>query len=503
MALIADILRNDPATLAVKLSGGVGISYGRLAEDVDCLAWWLDENGIGAGTRLAIGLTADQSYWTWILHLASMRVGSRHATVTRGSRTIQSAAELGFDVYIDLAAGEMIPGTMRSLTVPVHGLEPLTAQWQRDPRAWDRLGAEKTASRIAFTSGTTGKPRAILWDYDQICRRVEQVRKGAKITRKTRAFVAVGLMTTAGFRYPLAAWQVGGALVQRGAAAEVSRPARTIAFESNLLVASPINLRNHLQDLPEEWPGKDQRKIVILGGRLARGLRDEALRTACAEIEINYGSTETGSVAAGDASLLDRHPGAVGFARPKVSVEVVGKAGTPLPPGKIGRVRIRTPLMSAAYEGEALQQGAGQAFEDGWFYPGDLGVLFEDGLIGIEGRASETANVGGLKLAVADVEAKLMATPGVRDACVLPLTLRSGNELAIVLALRQGLKIQQFQGAVRSLLPRNCPFRMVKVPAIPRNAMGKVARRQFAQRLTSIIEQGKIKNAGRGQVQQR
>ena len=51
-------------------------------------------------------------------------------------------------------------------------------------------------------------------------------------------------------------------------------------------------------------------------------------------------------------------------------------------------------------------------FADGYFYPGDIGRLFDDGLLAIEGRIGDTFNVGGWKVNAADLEAKLAFLPG-------------------------------------------------------------------------------------------
>ena len=98
---------------------------------------------------------------------------------------------------------------------------------------------------------------------------------------------------------------------------------------------------------PDEWPGRAGRTIVVLGGRLPVAVRDAALATACAPLLISYGSTETGSIALGDQQLIDRHPGAVGFVRDGVSVEIVDAARKPVAAGEPGLVRVKAAPVSA------------------------------------------------------------------------------------------------------------------------------------------------------------
>ena len=491
MTLLSRIFAHDPEGIAFSAGGdleGVGggsVTYRQFAEDVDVMAFWLHEQGISTGTRLGIHLN-DSSYWVWVAHLAAIRLGACHMT---GSPEMSRRKALGLEAFlIGRSEPSEVAEPVRLLVAERFSLEPLARQLGVEPRVWPDRSAELRASRLALTSGTTGMPRALLWDYDMICARVAQAGDNAGPTQATRLYPALGVMTTAGFRYPLAVWQAGGTVFRRGRQDEVAAPSWSPLERSNLLVTSPINLGNALGRVRGPWPGRDERTIIVLGGRLPIAQRDKALEDACARLLIHYGSTETGNVASGDAALLDRHPGAVGYARADAEIEMVDDQDRPVGRGSTGIVRIRTAAMCAGYLADTGGGKESSEFRDGWFYPGDRGILHDDGLIAIAGRSSDAVNLGGLKLSLADIEGKLRQIAAFTDLCVIPVSLAQGALVAIVVTLAADADRKSLPGKVKKTLPLGCPFRIVPVRRVPRNAMGKVPRGEIAKQLIPILQ---------------
>jgi len=87
-------------------------------------------------------------------------------------------------------------------------------------------------------------------------------------------------------------------------------------------------------------------------------------------------------------------PGAVGYVTPGVLIEVVDESDNPLPLGKEGLLRIRSPHNIKGYFGNPEETK--NAFRDGCFYPGDLGYLTRDGMLVVSGGRHKTRlNLGG------------------------------------------------------------------------------------------------------------
>lgn len=480
MGIVARIMEQAGDRIAVE-TGGIRISYARLLADMDSAAQRLAEAGVGEGKIAGIRAgTADNghSYANWVAHLAVMKLGAQHLSVTdvASIRAALRASRLDciigpFDQLVD------VPREIRRIEFLV------------DPRAAsapvpDVKNREQDARRLNLTSGTTGRAKLLAWNSAMIEMRVDQIASSDLVNAETRLFPLLHLRTTAGFRYPLATWAAGGCVILPKARKGIERDQEALPT-ANLIACSPLQLKERLAAIAGNWPGREGRTIVLMGGRLPEAVRDAAVARACTRLIITYGATETGSIALGDHDVVDRHPGAVGFVRPGAEVEIVGPGGQPVPAGQPGLVRTRSTMMASGYEGVTTGKGAG-GFRDGWFYPGDIGRLFNDGLLAIEGRAGDTLNLGGWKVSANDLEAKLGAFPGVQDICAINVPLPEGDTLTFGVVCDDAFDVKRFTDKVRGILARGRRFKVIRLPTIPRNAMGKIPRPLIAQQLAGL-----------------
>jgi acyl-CoA synthetase (AMP-forming)/AMP-acid ligase II len=488
MGIIAQILEQPDDRIAVE-AGGHAISYARLKSDVDAAAARLRAEGVGPGKVVGIRAgPADNghSYANWVVHLAVMKLGATHISMT-DKAAIKASLQA---MRVDLAVGTFeslidVPLSVRRLEFH---LDPAKPSEVAAPTSND----EASARRLNTTSGTTGKPKFVAWDADMMAQRVAQV--ADLVDAETRLFPILHLRTTAGFRYPLATWAAGGRVLLPLARSGVERD-REAMPAATLLTCSPPQLKERLAQIPGEWPGQAGRTILLLGGRLPSVMRDEALARACSRLLISYGSTETGSIATGGHEVTERHPGAVGYVRPGVEVEIVGSNGEPVSPGQPGLLRARTGTMAGSYEeGQGAQTGGSGHFRDGWFYPGDVGRLYEDGLLAIDGRVGDVINLGGWKIRANDLEAKVGSLPGVRDVCAVSMQLPEGDMLTFGIVCDDDFDLRSFSERVHIILNRKRRFHVIRVPSIPRNAMGKIPRPLVAGQLAALYRAVK-KNA--------
>ena len=149
-------------------------------------------------------------------------------------------------------------------------------------------------------------------------------------------------------------------------------------------------------------------------------------------------------------------------------------------------MRTRTPYMVSGY-GFDQETKADDIFREGWFYPGDLGILFVDGLLAITGRLSETLNVGGTKIPVLGFEASLEKLPGVHDFCAIVLNLDAGDRLAFLVVCDDEVDLQTLSTLIAQRLPHKVVFNLLRIKNIPRNAMGKIPRKALSEAYTEIF----------------
>jgi len=490
MTILKPIFEQDPERPAA-LAGSETITYGRLCADIDSMAHWLFAQGLEPGDRITIHSrdVGNSSYWDWIMHLGALRAGLTQST---GGMPPQVARTGAIGPY-KAALGDMTQlspqaNPERKLEFGARGPEPLAEQleFERTNRKLDDL--ESQAVRLLSTSGTTGRPKVISWDSAMLEARLKQVRETCDLGPEVKLWSILGMITTTGLRYPLAQWQLGG-LVILGSIGSEQTDLATAAATSTFVATSPFRMGHILRLIPGEWPGKETRVIELFGGRVPPGMRDEALARCCSTLRMSYGATEVGRVAAGETSLVDRHSGAVGFVEPGITVEIVDRQGNARPTGETGIVRMKSDFMCEGYVGQPAQAGPRASLRDGWFYPGDFGILFEDGLFAIAGRLSETLNLSGAKLSPLEIEERVAKLPEVEDVCAVALQMDNADVLAIAVTCADDVDLKVLRQEVAKLAPPQFPMTILKVPRIPRNAMGRIPRQAFANALTEQAKQ--------------
>ncbi|HEY8547006.1 MAG TPA: AMP-binding protein [Acidimicrobiales bacterium] len=207
-----------------------------------------------------------------------------------------------------------------------------------------------------------------------------------------------------------------------------------------------------------------------------------------------YGLTETSGAAIvnGGADYLAR-PDSVGRPiSPVMEVRIADPLGNPLPPGEVGEIWIKGPTVIRGYLDDPEATAA--AITDGWFHTGDAGRLDEDGFLHVADRLKDVVIRGGENVYAAEVEAALYEHPDVTEAAIIGVPHeRLGEDVHAVVRLRDGATADA--AALRAhVAERLAAF---KVPAVvhltgetlPRNAAGKVLKRELRERLTTVASE--------------
>jgi malonyl-CoA/methylmalonyl-CoA synthetase len=189
-----------------------------------------------------------------------------------------------------------------------------------------------------------------------------------------------------------------------------------------------------------------------------------------------YGMTEIG-MALSNPLRGERRPGTVGTPLPLVEVALVDEAGAACAEGTPGELRVRGETLFLGYHGQPAETA--KAFADGWFLTGDVASR-EGGFFRILGRASsDILKTGGYKVSALEIEDVLRLHPSIRDVAVVGLPDEEWGErvaAAIVPAGEPPPLAALASWARERLAPYKVPTRLVAVPDLPRNALGKVTK---------------------------
>jgi long-chain acyl-CoA synthetase len=219
------------------------------------------------------------------------------------------------------------------------------------------------------------------------------------------------------------------------------------------------------------------RNIGTGGQALPVNLLD-AMREAApqAVMGTGYGLTETaGSVAMAVGDDFIRNRASAGRVLSLVDMVTLDGAGNPQPPGEIGEIAVRGPMvMSGYWNAPASTEAVLSA--DGWFRTGDIGYVDAENYVFIVDRAKDMVISGGENIYCAEVERVLGELPGVSECAAFGITDERLGELLVATVVAQGLTVDAVKAAVGERLAR------YKIPAhvafstetLPRNVMGKV-----------------------------
>jgi fatty-acyl-CoA synthase len=196
-----------------------------------------------------------------------------------------------------------------------------------------------------------------------------------------------------------------------------------------------------------------------------------------------YGLTET----APGGTLIPpedarRKAGTVGKPVLHVELRIVDEEERDVPPQTIGEVLFRGPNVFAGYWN--LPQATAEAFTaDGWFRTGDLGLMDDEGFVTVIDRKKDMIISGGENIYSAEVEDVLFAHPAVADAAVIGIPdPRWGEAVRALVVPKPGatLTAEEVIAHCRTRLARyKVPKSVIFVESLPRNAAGKVLKREL------------------------
>ncbi|GAA2902780.1 hypothetical protein GCM10020220_110120 [Nonomuraea rubra] len=152
-----------------------------------------------------------------------------------------------------------------------------------------------------------------------------------------------------------------------------------------------------------------------------------------------------------------------------------------MPPGVVGEIVHRSPHAMLGYWNDPDRTA--EAFRGGWFHSGDLGVLDEDGYLAVVDRKKDMIKSGGENVASREVEEALYQHPAIAEAAVFGVPDPKWIEAvtaAVVLREGAGVTEQELIEFLRErLAPFKTPKRVIFLESLPKNASGKVLKREL------------------------
>jgi long-chain acyl-CoA synthetase len=197
-----------------------------------------------------------------------------------------------------------------------------------------------------------------------------------------------------------------------------------------------------------------------------------------------YGLTESSGGVAANALERSKY-GSVGLPFEGLELRVFDPDGKPLPAGQVGEIVVRGEVLMQGYWRRA--DATAETIVDGWLYTGDLGYLDDDGFLFIADRKKEMIIRGGVNVYPKEVENAIAEHPAVAAVAVIPEAHDKYGQVAKACVVRvRGERLEEEElreFCAERLAGYKVPEAFVFRASLPRNAIGKVVKKQLAREL--------------------
>ncbi|MFE2872676.1 AMP-binding protein [Embleya sp. NPDC059259] len=352
-----------------------------------------------------------------------------------------------------------------------------------DPDAPARF-AEEAEVLVQYTSGSTGRPRGVRHSTGGL-RAVSTGFGGVlALTESDTVLSTAKLSFGYGFGnsllFPLAAGARSALLT--GPVDAFTVTAAIDRYRPTVLCAVPRVYESLLAAVADRGARPDTSSVrvaVAAGEHLPADLARRATETFGFPLVNGLGATEVLHIVLATAPDAPPH-GSTGHPVPGVTATVRDDDGRSVPTGTHGRLHIASASAAIGYLDRPEAQA--RTFADGGVYPGDVVYRTPEGDFRHVCRTDDLLNIGGHKVAPAEIEALLKATEGIADCAVVadrdPAGLQQAVAYAVLVpgAVPAQVRRSALQAIRDRLPPHRRPSRIELIDALPTTSTGKLAR---------------------------
>jgi fatty-acyl-CoA synthase len=341
---------------------------------------------------------------------------------------------------------------------------------------------------VMYTSGTTGHPKGAIITHGMVFWNCVNLGIPALITPETVQLVVLPLFHTGGLNcYANPVLHAGGTIVvmrtfDPGQALDcISDPSLGITH----FFAVPAPYQFMMQHPKFQGADLSRLRIAGVGGAPCALAILETWVARGVPLVQGWGMTETSPAGTMlDAADAIRKLGSAGKAMMHTAIRVVDDEGNDLPANGIGELLIKGPNITPGYWNNP--EATDRSFTDGWLHTGDAARLDEEGFVYIVDRWKDMYISGGENVYPAEVENVLFQISAIADAAIIGVPNERWGEVGMAIIVRkpdqdlaEGDVIQHCLGRLAKFkVPQSVTF----VDALPRNATGKVLKRELRSR---------------------
>ena len=481
---------------------GMTATFGEIDAMASRIANALIASGVGAQDRIAYLGKNDNHFLPCLFGACKARVTLAPVNFRLTASEIASLIEdsgarlflVGPDVadLADQAVAALAAKPRRiALGFRREGYEPFEAWIEAAAASDPRLEADPEDDVIQlYTSGTTGAPKGVRLTNRNILTafKLTAGSEGLNYQPGDTVLAAMPFFHVAGANIALLAMASGArsAILKDPAPQLVLDRIASERIQHALLVPALIQMLMQAPGIGEA-DLSSLRTLTYGASPISEDLLNRATaRFQCAFVQL-YGMTETCGVGA-FLSDADHDPArgkrrSCGMAWPGVELKIVSEDGREAARGSVGEILIRSPVVMKGYWNKP--QATAAAIEEGWMRTGDAAYMDEDSYVFIYDRVKDMIRTGGESVYPAEVENALLSHPAIADVAVIGVPDALWGETVKALVVLKPGAPRDAAGMIAWTRGRIASFKAPKsvdfVDAIPRNAAGKILRRELRE----------------------
>ena len=336
---------------------------------------------------------------------------------------------------------------------------------------------------VILTSGTTGTPKGAARKQPDSIEPLASLFSKIPLRARETTAIAAPMFHSWGFAHFTLALPLSSTLVLRRRFDPEDTLRAVAQHRATALAVVPVMLQRILE-LPRETIARYDvscLKIVALSGSALPGeLAIRAMDTFGDVLYNLYGSTEVAWATIATPQDLRAAPGTAGKAPMGTVVKLLDDRGREVPQGENGRIFVANEMVFEGYTG-----GGGKEIVSGLMSTGDVGRMDSEGRLFVDGRDDEMIVSGGENVFPREVEDLLADHEGIEEVAVIGVPDDEfGQRLKAFVVVRNGSRLdaETVQEYVKDNLARyKSPRDVVFVERLPRNATGKVLKRELRE----------------------
>lgn len=351
-------------------------------------------------------------------------------------------------------------------------------------RASDRAPAsqvdETDAFALAYTSGTTGRPKGVLLSHRSRALTFLAMAAEYGCFGVDEHFLALAPMCHgAGFVFAAAPLFFGGTTTLF----DSNDPEALLARLGERDVSGVFLVPTHfarLFALPEARRAHALKAIISNAAALPQPFKERAVEQFGAGLlHESYGSTEAGIVTNIRPADLLRKPGSVGQPFTSMEIELRDESGAAVGDGAVGELFCRGPTIFNGYW--RRPEETAETLAGGWVTVGDMARRDGDGFVSIVDRKKDMVVSGGINIYPREVENVIAALPGVREVAVVGLPDAEWGERLHAFVVGEADAAAIAEACRARLAGYKQPKGLSFIAELPRNAGGKVLKRELRE----------------------